>query len=167
MREVNPFGVFVPKGASYLLLGTFPGRLNEKYNWFFSSQRNQFWPILSKIYKRELRTREEKQKLFRDLRLAVTDTILSCQRRDNNNSDTNLINIERNTKEIERILKKNKIKKIYFTSLMARRLFLNNFKNTEAELITLPSPSPRYARMKLTEKIERYKELMPELPNLE
>jgi hypothetical protein len=47
-------------------------------------------------------------------------------------------------------------------------LFRKNFKNTicqypKIKLVTLPSPSPRYAAMNRQEKITRYKELLPKL----
>src|SRR3989344_3029547 len=70
--------------------------------------------------------------------------------------------------EIKNILIKNKIKKIFFTSRHVENLFSKVFQDisqltNEIELICLPSPSPRYAAMSKSEKISRYKQLLPRL----
>ena len=95
----------------------------------------------------------------------ITDIILSCERKANNNSDTNLINVVLN-REVSKILKNNKIKKIFFSSKFVEKLYKKHFKDlilkySKIELITLPSPSPRYAAMSKSEKISKYKQLLP------
>lgn len=168
MIEIHPFGSFVPKNARYLILGSFPGRRVNGYDWFYGNQRNQFWPILEAVYGIGLRDKAEKQKLFTRLGIAITDIILKCERKANNNLDTNLAKIVYNTKAITAIFKENKTRKIFFTSRFVEHLFKKQFKNLiklypEVKLITLPSPSPRYAAMSRSEKIARYKDLLPVL----
>lgn len=170
MIETHPFGNFVPKNTQYLFLGSFTGKLiaEDNYDWFFSTKRNQFWSILKEVYKIKLDTKIEKQGLFRRLKMAITDIILSCERRVNNNSDMNLINIVFNTPAITNIIQKNKIKTIFFSSRFAEHLFKKQFKNIvqqypEIELITLPSPSPRYAAMSKDDKIKKYRQLLPKI----
>lgn len=168
MIEKHPFGDFVPKNARYLILGSFTGKITDNsYDWFYGTKRNQFWPIMQEVYKIPLTNKEEKQSLFKGLNVAITDIILSCERKSNNNLDTNLINIVLN-KEVAKILKMNMIKKIFFSSRFVEKLFKRYFKDLileypDVELITLPSPSPRYAAMRRTEKIEKYRQLLPEL----
>jgi hypoxanthine-DNA glycosylase len=164
--EKHPFGSFVPKKARYLLLGSFTGK--QTYDWFYGTKRNQFWLIIEKVYDVKLNNKLEKQVLFTKLNLAITDIILSCERKENSNLDNNLVNIAFNTQAIKKILRENKIKKIFFTSRFVEKLFLKQFKETvkqypEIKLVTLPSPSPRYAKMKIEEKIKRYKALLSEL----
>lgn len=166
MNETHPFGNFVPPNTQYLFLGTFTGR--QTYDWFYGTKRNQFWPILEEVYELKLPSKNEKQELFTKLGLAITDIIFSCERKANNNTDSNLINIVFNTEAIINILRNNKIKTIYFSSRFAGHLFAKQFKHLikqypEIKLITLPSPSPRYAAMSKSEKITRYKELLPKL----
>jgi G:T/U-mismatch repair DNA glycosylase len=53
-----------------------------------------------------------------------------------------------------------------FTSRFVETGFKKNFKDIVShhpsiELITLPSPSSRYARMSKEQKVSRYKELLP------
>lgn len=169
MIEKHPFGVFVPLETEYFLLGSFTGKImDDSYDWFYANKRNQFWPIMEKVYKTDLNTKAKKQKLFTKLGMAIADIILTCERRAGNNLDTNLINIKFNTRAVTKVIKKNKIKKIFFSSRFVEKLFRKVFKDIvqqypKIELVTLPSPSPRYAMMTKQEKIEKYKELLPRL----
>lgn len=168
MIERHPFGNFVPQNAQYLFLGSFTGKNVEGYDWFFSNKRNQFWLILQEVYGIDLKTKDQKQELLKMLKMAITDIILSCDRRSNSNLDTNLTNLVINTEAIIGILRNNKISAIYFSSRFAEKLYKKYFKDLvsqypEIKLITLPSPSPRYAAMSKLEKSKRYKELLPSL----
>lgn len=103
-----------------------------------------------------------------ELRIAIADIIYQCERENGNNLDTNLINIVYSKKEISQILENNQISKIFFTSRYVETMFRRNLKDilnqhSSIELETLPSPSPRYARMTMEQKIKRYKELLPQI----
>lgn len=169
MIETHPFDSFVPPNTKYLLLGSFTGRINDdSYDWFYGTKRNQFWPILREVYGVKLDTKTEKQDLFKRLEMAITDIILFCERKASSNLDMNLTNIVYNTKAIEEILKKCRIKRIFFSSRFVETRFKRIFNKLiqafpAIELITLPSPSPRYAAMSKDEKIKKYKQLLPKL----
>ena len=169
MREKHPFGNFVPGKTKYLILGSFTGKRSgaEKasYDWFYSSKRNQFWPILEEVYKRELKEREQKQKLFIELGIAMADIIKSCERKKGSNLDTNLVNIIYNRKAVLKIIDENPVEQIFFSSrfveIRFRRYFLKGDMARQIKLTTLPSPSPRNARLNKKEKILKYRELLP------
>jgi len=168
MIEKHPFGNFVPKKIKYLMLGSFVTKPQNNYEWFYANGRNQFWPVMQEVYGLEFKTKEEQQKLFEKLEMALADIILSCERKNNSNLDVNLFNITYNTQGIKDIITKNKIKRIFFTSRHVENLFSKVFKDisqvtSKIELICLPSPSPRYAAMSKVEKISRYKQLLPRL----
>jgi hypoxanthine-DNA glycosylase len=168
MTEKHPYDSFVPKNCKYLFLGTFAAKPEPGYDWFFGTKRNQFWPMMEIVFKRKLDTTEMKKVLFTRLGMAITDIILTCERSEETNADTNLINFTYNTNVINNIIKENDIEKIYFSSRMAEKLFRKVFKETilkypKIELITLPSPSPRYALITKAEKIIRYKRLLPKI----
>lgn len=174
MRLVHPFGEYVPHGAKYLTLGSFPGKevfdpeLKGRFNWYYSTKTNQFWPILEKVYKRELKTIDQKRRLFDDLKMAIGDVIYKCERERGSNLDVNLINIEYNQDGIQKVLENNLIEKIFFTSRWVEKIYGTKFKklietHPLVELITLPCPSPRYFRLTINQKIERYKEVLPKL----
>lgn len=168
MLETHPFAAFVPPRAKYLLLGSFT--VKQSIDWFYSSARNQFWPILRQVYHLPLTSKRAKQQLFTLLSLAVTDIIYQCERRHGTNSDANLVDIVYNTPNITGILQAHPIRKIYFSSRFVETLFKKHFrklveKYPHIQLITLPSPSPRYAAMSFTEKVLVYARLLPPLSN--
>lgn len=176
MIETHPFGNFVPLNAKYLILGSFTGRqavkgattADDAYDWFYGTKRNQFWSILEGVYGIELRNKHSKQELFAKLGIAIADIIYQCERKENSNLDANLVNIIYNVKAIAEILESQSIEKILFTSRFVDDRFKKHFKHiinyhSSIYLITLPSPSPRYAQMSKEQKIQRYKELLPKL----
>jgi hypoxanthine-DNA glycosylase len=165
--ETHPFEAFVPKGIEYLIVGSFPGREHTQSpvpegQWFYGARRNQFWKILEEVYDRELKHRSEKEALFTELRMGITDVIRRAMRLENTNLDQNLDIIEYNHDRIGEILKKKTLKKVFFTSRFVEKVFKQAFPdypNTEV----LPSPSPRYATISLAQKVAIYKEKLPKL----
>lgn len=163
--EEHPFKPFIPENATVLIIGSFPGReqTQTKPNieqWFYGAKRNQFWTIISTVYNVNLLNITEKQELFKEFGIGITDIILKARRRSNSNLDTNLEIIEFNDKAIKSILNNSNINTIFFTSKFVEKHFYKLFpeiKNAEC----LPSPSPRYARMSKAEKINHYKLKLP------
>lgn len=171
MLEKHAFGDFVPRNAKYLMLRSFTAKKNDTdlyYDWFYCTKRNQFWPIIEKVYGLNLPDKNSKVNLFTKLGIAFSDMILTCERRNNDSSDINLVNFTYNKDGIIKILTENDIQKVFFSSRFVEKEFKSKFKETineflNIEFITLPSPSPRYAAMSKEEKIKRYKELFPKL----
>ena len=174
MIQTHPFGCFAPPGATSLLLGSFTAKeafdppKRDSYVWFYATPRNQFWPILREVYGVPLQTREEMQELFAALGMAIADIIRECERRVGSSLDANLTNIVYATEEITQVLEDRPITMIYFTSRWVEARFREVFKDVinrhpAIELVALPSPSPRYARMSRAQKVSRYRELLPRL----
>jgi len=165
MRENHPFAAFVPESSQVLILGSFPGKesTQEKRDndWFYGANRNQFWKILELVYDLKLPEKKDRQQLFEKAKIGIADIISACERKDNSNSDKNLINKAYNT-GILKILKANPISKILFTSKNVYKEFTANFDVSEAvELVVLPSPSPIYRRLSLQDKASEYKKHLP------
>lgn len=166
MKEIHPFGDFVPRSTQYLLLGSFTTKPSRNYQWFYANGRNHFWPIMERVYNIDLSTKKNQQKLFKDLKMAMSDIIFSCQRQNNSSLDSNLINIVYNIDGINNIISNHEIKKVYFSSRFVetkfKKIFAKFIKDSpKVELVYLPSPSPRYAAMSKDDKIKKYKELLP------
>ena len=163
--ETHPFKAFIPANTTAIIVGSFPGKeithktLSED-EWFYGTKRNQFWKIISAVYKIELNTKAEKQKLFEKHGIGIVDIFLKVKRRGNNNTDSNLEIIEYNHKAIKKILRNKNIKTILFTSKFVEKSFLKLFPCT-GNGKCLPSPSPRFARMSLSDKIKNYKNFLP------
>jgi hypoxanthine-DNA glycosylase len=166
MQEFHPFLPFVPAGATVLLLGTFPGRettqtppgqLNPEV-WSYRGPRNQCWPILSLIYGLPVATRAQKEALLAANGLALADVILACRRRDNTNGDDNLVDIVWNQAAIGAIIGSGQIRQVLCTSKMAEKAFKQWHPGFPCA--TLPSPSPRYARLRMEQKAEIWREML-------
>lgn len=167
--ETNPFAVFSPPKSKYLILGSFAAKDSKSghsYDWYYSNGRNQFWPILERIYGGKLTRKEAQQKLFADLSIAIADIIYQCERVGNSSLDVNLQRLIYNHDPIAEVLRNNPIQQILFTSRFVETRFKKHFKDLieefpQVELVTLPSPSPRYASMRLEEKIKIYTHHFP------
>jgi hypoxanthine-DNA glycosylase len=164
--ETHPFEAFIPGNIKCLIVGSFPGkeqtgRALEDTEWFYGAPRNQLWKILEIVYQRELGNREKKQQLFRDAGIGMTDVIKSCTRKEGTNMDENLEIKEYNKEVIESILKHHR-PNVLFTSRFVEKEFKRLFpgySNTDI----LPSPSPRYFRLRIEDKAKIYKEKLPKL----
>jgi hypoxanthine-DNA glycosylase len=164
--EVHPFKAFIPSNATVIIIGSFPGKdITQKPlkddEWFYGTKRNQFWKIISGVYQIELNTKSEKQNLFSKHGIGIVDLFLRIKRKGNNNTDTNLEIVEYNEKAIEKILQNKNITTIFFTSKFVEKKFMQIFPDVRNGKC-LPSPSPRFARMSLTKKIENYKLNLPQ-----
>ena len=163
--ETHPHAAFIPGNARVIIIGSFPGRDQTmrpvtENDWFYGTKRNQFWKIISGVYETELPGRAAKEALFKKQGIAIADIFLKIKRKDNNNMDSNLEVIEFNDKELLAVVNNVNIKRILFTSRFVEKIFRQLFPAvTIGEC--LPSPSPRYARMSLQEKINYYKLKLP------
>lgn len=162
--ETHPHLPFVPKNASCLIVGSFPGQNHSnadgKYEWFYESSRNQFWKILRAVYQLPLITLIEKKDCFAEKGIAIADLFLRIKRKNKTNSDSDLEVIETNDKALQKIILIPTLEKIFFTSRFVEQQFVKLFPEvTIGE--SLPSPSPRNARMSLEDKIKIYREKLP------
>jgi hypoxanthine-DNA glycosylase len=163
--ETHPFKAFIPENVRVLIVGSFPGKevthkILSADEWFYGSKRNQFWKIISGVYETNLETKAEKQKLFEKHGIGIVDIFLKVKRRGGNNMDSNLEIVKYNDEAIKEILKNKAIKTIFFTSKFVQKTFLSLFPEVKIGE-SLPSPSPRYAKMSLNEKINYYKFKLP------
>ena len=162
--EKHPFTAFIPSKVNCLILGSFPGReqtleMPAPHEWFYGAKRNQLWQILEWVYERKLEDRNAKQALFESAGIAITDIIKTCKRRDGTNMDENLEVIEWNIEEIDQILKLYS-PLVFFTSRFVEKQFKMFFPDYKATDL-LPSPSPRYFRLRITDKARIYKQKLP------
>jgi hypoxanthine-DNA glycosylase len=167
--ETHPFGNFVPPSPKYMILGSFAGRqgMDPAYDWYYGTRTNQFWPILAEVYGIDLPDKRSRQDLLTRLDTAIADIIYQCRRRDGTNLDANLADIVYND-SIAEILDSQPIEKTFFTSRFVEMKFKSHFKallarHSACKLVTLPSPSRRYAGMSKDQKIILYRALLPKL----
>jgi hypoxanthine-DNA glycosylase len=153
---VHPFKPIIDQNSEKLILGTFPS-IRSFENYYYGHPRNQFWKILAEVYKADVpQTVEDKIDFILSRELALWDIIHSCRRRSENSSDSNLEVVALNP--IGQLLRQYpNIKKIFFTSRTAERLFRKEFKPVNIEIDYLPSPSPAYTALTFDQKVQEWR----------
>lgn len=162
--EHHPFTAFAPPGLTCLILGSFPGKEQSRGGlgedaWFYGAPLNQFWRILEKTYNRALKTKHDKQQLFEEAGIGITDIFKAVVRTGGNNLDENLQIKEYNWDVIETILKAHR-PRVLCTSRFVEKEFKKRFPAYPA-VDVLPSPSPRYFKLTIEQKAEIYREKLP------
>lgn len=118
--ETHPFGMFVPKKATCLVLGTFPTHnRNWRFNSFYPGRANFFWRMLAEIYGVQFKhvagdeAARERLELCSQKGIAISDTIYKVRRKVANSSkDSDLeviekmdiLSILRNGKDIDTVI---------------------------------------------------------------
>lgn len=151
-------GLFIPKGATALLIGTFPSVLiREKFgrlratdtDFFYGSIDNNFWPDLGAIYNRTFlfdqsaAAVQQRKDLMNDLCLALSDAIFACET-SGSAMDTALESIELNKYLIQTLDNTPTITKFYFTSSSGK-------VNAESLTLRLLKERSRSSNMKITQ----------------
>lgn len=166
----HPFEPFVPRGCRRLLLGSFPGSRSTggsppEGDWYYGAPRNQFWPIMGELFPwHDLSGIEGKKELFREMDMAVTDVILSCERKRGSSLDGSLVKRVYNTEAVERILRENPVDTVLFTGKGVMSVFQSRFRcPSDLRLVCLPSPSPAFFRMSFQRKVEAWRDAFTDL----
>ena len=163
-KLTHPFKPIIFQTSEILILGTFPSIKSFENSFYYSHQQNQFWKILSDIFKeKEPKTIEEKTEFLKKHKIALWDTICECIREKDNSRDDNLKDIK--PCPVDKLLKQYpNIKKIAVTSRLAEKVIKKHFSNSQFSILNsplyLPSPSPLNARIKLNEKVKQWKKLL-------
>jgi len=157
LREYHPYGEFVPKNASAMIIGSFPiGKFSNpkrsheikkhELEFFFGGEKNLLWKLLGAVFNMPVSSKTEIKKLLISQGLGIGDVIKSCKRKNGGASDTDLYDIEWNMDLID-VIRKKKIQKLYFTSRKVETWFNRIFKNTDDLVkISLISPSGQSIR---------------------
>jgi len=155
---IHPFDPIIYKNSKILILGSFPSIKSFENNFYYAHPKNQFWPILSAIFKRSANTSKERLELLKISNIALWDLVESCSRK--NSSDSNLKNIKPN--DIISLLKNfPNIEAILFTGRKAEQLFKKHFsKRVDLPISLLPSPSPAYAVLSFEDKLKIWNDMI-------
>lgn len=87
MRQVHPIPPLYDATSRILILGSFPSVRSREAGFFYGHPRNRFWAVLSAVFDEKLpETVEEKKRLLRSNRIALWDSIASCEIRGSDDS---------------------------------------------------------------------------------
>ena len=129
--------------ARILVLGTMPSVESLRQGFYYAHPRNAFWRILAEIFGEEIPTSaEEKKQLLLRNRIALWDTLRSCERE--GSLDSAILRPEPN--DIPALLAAcPEIRTICFNGAASQQLFYRHIGHIEGmEMIRLPSTSPAY-----------------------
>lgn len=157
LREKHPYGEFIPKNASGMIIGSFPiGKFTNpkrhheikahEFDFFFGGEKNLLWKLISQVVKKEIRSREDVEAMLNELGLGVGDVIESCVRKNGGASDSDLLQISFNLKLLD-VIRAHKIETLYFTSKKVEQWFNRLFPDTtDLKKFCLISPSAQTLR---------------------
>ena len=152
VREVHPYGEFVPPHSKFMIIGSFPiGKFTDEkrrhtiaeneIDFSYGGSRNHLWPLLGQAFNTDLNSKK-KIKNFLSLKgIALGDVISSCIRKNGGASDGDLKDIVFNL-ELKSIIEKSEIKHLFFTSSKVKQWFESKIGcDKEVKKTMLISPS--------------------------
>lgn len=144
--------------SKILILGTFPSVKSREMDFFYGHPQNRFWKVLASIFnEKEPKTISDKKEFLLKNQIALWDVIQSCEIK--GSSDSSIKNVIPN--DIDYILKKSNITKIYTNGKTAYQLYLKYiYSKINMMPILLPSTSPANASFSLNRLIEEWKNIL-------
>ena len=147
-HELEPF---YDKDSKILILGSIPSIKSRELGFYYMHPSNRFWQVLEKVFKEKI---IDKKAFLLKHHIALWDVIKECDIK--SSSDSSIKNVKVN--DINELLKKTKINKIYTTGSKADSLYQKYiYPKTKIKNIALPSTSSANAKMKLETLVEEYK----------
>ncbi|MGL4990523.1 MAG: DNA-deoxyinosine glycosylase [Sarcina sp.] len=153
-RITHTFKAIFDENSEVLILGTLPSVKSRETDFYYGHPQNRFWKVIARITSTEnYNTIEEKKKMLLDNKIAIWDTIASCDIV--GSSDSSITNVV--PSDLSIILNYSNIRKIYVNGGKAYELY-NKYllKKTGIEAIKLPSTSPANARFSFENLVEKW-----------
>ncbi|MDX1295401.1 MAG: DNA-deoxyinosine glycosylase [Sulfurimonadaceae bacterium] len=162
MKQTHPFDPIVDDRSKVLILGSFPSLKSFENDFYYAHPRNQFWPIISRLFNTELATNDDRLELLLKEGIALWDVYGALTRSDSNSSDANLKDLVPN--DIPALLKRYPgIRMIFCTGKKAYDGLKKSFPSIDIDVKLLPSTSPAYASMTFEKKLQAYAEVKASL----
>lgn len=152
MRIIHEIEPVFDENSEILILGSFPSIKSREEGFFYGNNKNRFWKVLAIVLcESEPRSIDEKKALLFRNKIAVYDVIKECEIE--GSSDSKIKNEV--PSDLERIIERSRIKKIFLNGKKATELFEKNF-DIKIPYYTLPSTSPANAAYSLEKLIENW-----------
>lgn len=158
MRVSHTFQPIYDKNSRILILGTFPSVKSRENAFYYGHPQNRFWRVIAGITGENVpETTAEKKALLLGHRIAIWDVISSCDIE--GSSDSSIRNVVPN--EVDRLLEKSSIKRIYGNGDKACRLYDRYcLEKTGIDIKKLPSTSPANAAFSYERLLECWREMI-------
>lgn len=158
MRLEHPFEPIADAQSEVLILGSFPSIRSFELNFYYAHPRNQFWPIMERLFGLKLLDNEARRLFALRNGIALWDTYASLVRTSGNSSDSNLDALKVNA--IDAFIREHpSIRHVFCTGKKAFDGCRKHFPDLGIPCTSLPSTSPAYAAMTLETKLEAYRRI--------
>ena len=145
------------KDSEILILGTLPSVKSREVDFYYGNPQNRFWKVIGILTGyNNYNTIEEKKKMLLENKIAIWDTIESCDIEGSSDSSiTNVVPVD-----LSVILNNSNVKRIYANGGKAYELY-NKYllDETGIRIIKLPSTSPANARFSLEKLLNEWSEI--------
>ncbi len=141
--QKHPFPPLYDAGSRVLILGSFPSPKSREAGFFYGHPQNRFWRVLAVLFDADVpQTVEEKTALVLKNRLALWDTVASCEVA--GASDASITNVTAN--DLRPILRGADIRAIFCNGATSYKWYQKLLRaKLEREAVCLPSTSPANA----------------------
>lgn len=159
----HPIPPLYDRDSRILILGSFPSPKSREATFFYAHPQNRFWRVLAALRGEEVpQTVEEKKRFLLRSRIALWDTIRSCDIA--GASDASITNVVAN--DLRPILAQADIRAIFCNGAVSFKWYNSLLRKPLCrEAVPLPSTSPANAGWTLERLIETWGEKL--LPYLE
>lgn len=156
-RIEHPFGPLYDQNSRVLILGSFPSVKSREQNFYYGHPQNRFWKVIAAVFGCPVpQTIEEKKSLILSNRLALWDSIASCDIA--GSSDASIRNAR--TNDISLILDHSSIERICCNGRKSHELYCRYIEpQTGRSAVCLPSTSPANAVWTLDKLTEAWREV--------
>lgn len=158
---VHPFGPLYDSRSKILILGSLPSVKSRQQNFFYGHPQNRYWRLMAKLLKEtEPKTIEEKKALVLNHRIAMWDTIYSCDII--GSSDSSIKNVVPN--DLSVIIRNSEVTHI-FCNGNASGAYYRKYQEDALGIsaAVLPSTSPANAAWSFERLFEAWKAILEPL----
>lgn len=150
----HPIPPFYNRDSNILILGSFPSVKSREQMFFYGHPQNRFWKVISVVFECDCpKTVEQKRKFLAENRIALWDSIASCDII--GSADSTITNVVPN--DISEILENSSVERIFVNGKTSEKYYNKYIRDVIGkEAILLPSTSPANAAWSVEKLIEAW-----------
>ena len=155
----HPFPPLFDAASEVLILGSFPSVKSREAMFFYGHPQNRFWRVIAALFEEDVpQTIEEKKALILSHRLALWDSIASCDI--TGSSDASIRNAQ--PTDLSEILANSSVTRIYCNGAQSHRIYCKyQLPRTGIEAVRLPSTSPANAACSFDRLVGEWRVILP------
>lgn len=152
--QTHQFEPVYDADSRVLILGTFPSVKSRENQFYYGHPQNRFWKVMAGLTGQPVpQTVGQKKQLLLDQHIAIWDVIQRCDIE--GSSDSSIRNVV--PCDLTAILRGSRIRAIFANGATAAKLYeKHQKKQTDMDIITLPSTSPANAAYRLEDLLQAW-----------